>query len=70
MYSRILDFYTIQTTKEIENLFSYHMQSFGQDWDKEKHLRNMFADIFAEKDLSAVEPYVHSTADEFLKLFY
>lgn len=46
------------------------MQSYSTAADKEQHLKNMFADIFAEKDLTAVEPYVHAIGDEYLKMFY
>jgi len=55
---------------DLENLFSFHMQSYGTAPDKEQHLKNMFADIFAEKDLLSVEPYVLATGEEFLKMVY
>jgi hypothetical protein len=70
MYSRILEYYSNQIVQDLENLFSYHMQGYSTAVDKEQHLKNMFADIFAEKDLLAVEPYVHAIGEEYLKQFY
>lgn len=71
MYLKILEHTTQKIQRVLKNHFSFYLEKFKEAIDKEELLKELFVKLFAEVDKkTSVEPYILSTGEEYLKIFY